>query len=108
MTFTAGENLNINVGQNMTTHVGMNKTDTVIMNTTESTGMMKSTTIGADANMMIMGSLMEFIKGDLKSDVTKERSDSASEVTVTSNTGSVNHNAKSKVQNNSGEKGNNF
>jgi len=107
MTFNC-KNMVVNVEQNLTTSVGMNKTDSIGLNSSESTGMTKSTTVGANANMMVMGNLMEFIQGDLTSEVVKGREESASEIKITSNNGNITKNAKGQIQNNSGEKGNNF
>ena len=107
MTFNC-KNMVVNVEQNLTTTVGMNKTDSIGMNSSENTGMMKSTTVGANANMMVMGNLMEFIQGDLTSEVVKGREESASQIKITSNKGNITKNAKGQIQNNSGEKGNNF
>ncbi|WP_452222558.1 phage baseplate assembly protein V, partial [Lacinutrix chionoecetis] len=102
------KNMVVNVEQNLTTTVGMNKTDSIGMNSSESTGMMKSTTVGANANMMVMGNLMEFIQGDLTSEVVKGREETAAEIKITSNNGNITKSAKGQIQNNSGEKGNNF
>lgn len=107
MTFNC-KNMLVNVEENLTTTVGMNKTESVGMNSNESTGMMKSTTVGMNANMMVMGNLMEFIQGDLTSEVVKGREESAAEIKITSNQGNITKNAKGQIQNNSGEKGNNF
>ena len=107
MTFNC-KNMVINVEENLTTTVGMNKMESVGMNSNESTGMMKSTTVGMNANMMVMGNLMEFIQGDLTSEVVKGREESAAEIKITSNQGNITKNAKGQIQNNSGEKGNNF
>lgn len=107
MTFNC-KNMVVNVDENMTTNVGRNKSDTVGMNSNENTGMMKSTTVGMNASMMVMGNLMEFIQGNLTSEVVKGREESAAEVKVTSNSGNISKNASGQVQNNSGEKGNNF
>ncbi len=107
MTLTC-KNLEINVGENMTTSVGRDKSDSIGGNTSESTGMMKTTSVGADANMMIMGSMMEYIQGDFNSETTNGRNDTAAEVSVQSNEGNITKNAKGDINSDSGAKGSNY
>ncbi|MFV0529916.1 MAG: bacteriophage T4 gp5 trimerization domain-containing protein [Flavobacteriales bacterium] len=100
--------MNINVGENMTTTVGMNKSDSIGMNNTESVGAMKMTSVVGDASMFITGKLTEMIEGDVHSETKKERKEYASEVENSSTEGKLHQNAKDQVENNSGEKSNNF
>lgn len=110
------KNMNINVSENMVTSVGMNQSDTVGMNRSQSIGLnasqniggMKMTSVIGNASMFITGKLTEIIEGDVESEVKKERKEYAAEVENSSVNGSINQNAQNVVNNNSGEKSNNF
>ncbi|SHF61858.1 Uncharacterized conserved protein, implicated in type VI secretion and phage assembly [Chryseobacterium arachidis] len=116
MTFNVGENLDINVGKNMNTSVGadqsnivgMNKTESITMNSSESVGAMKMTSVIGDASMMISGKLTEFIEGDVHSETKKERNEVSEGKIVTHSMGTHEQHSEKVVQNNSGEKSNNF
>ena len=112
--FNAGANMNISVGQNMTTTVGanqtntigMNKADTVAMNFSENVGAMKNVSVGANFMTHVIGSLMEFIKGDRESE-TKERKEIAKAVFLSSSEDKVQINASKNITKHSGEKSKN-
>jgi type VI secretion system secreted protein VgrG len=109
ITFNAGKNLNINVGENMSTNVGMNKTDFIAMNQTENVGMIKTTAVSGDANMFITGKLLEMIEGDVHSETQNGKTIvNSSEGIESSASGVISYNAQKKIENNGGEKSNNY
>ncbi|WP_228393935.1 phage baseplate assembly protein V, partial [Chryseobacterium artocarpi] len=101
ITFTAGKNMNINVGENMTTSVGMNKSDNITMNHTESVGMMKNLTIGANFMTNVVGSLMEFVKGNRESKAQEVKEQAKARMIVSQENNNI-HSQKT-FNNNSGE-----
>ncbi len=101
ITFTAGKNMNINVGENMNTTVGMNKSDSISMNHTESVGAMKNITIGANFMTNVVGSLMEFVKGNRESKAQEVKEQAKARTIVSQENNNI-HSQKT-FNNNSGE-----
>ena len=107
--FTAGANLNISVGQDMTTTVGanqsntitMNKSDSIGMNHVESVGMMKNLSIGANFMTNVVGSLMEFVKGNRESKAKEVKEQSKMRQIVSEENNDIH--SKKTFNNNSGE-----
>ena len=101
ITFNAGENLNINVGMNMTTSVGMNKSDSIGMNHMESVGMLKNISVGMDFMTNVVGSLMEFVKGNRETKAKEVKENSKKREIISQENNNI-HSQKT-FNNNSGE-----
>ncbi|AZA53652.1 type VI secretion system Vgr family protein [Chryseobacterium sp. G0201] len=101
-------NMNINVGENMTTNVGVNKMDTIVMNHSESIGSMKYVSTGADFITNVTGKMTEFIQGNKESHTDKDRLRVANGQITTQSQGTFEQHAEKEVQNNSGQKSNNY
>ncbi|MBM7419078.1 MULTISPECIES: type VI secretion system Vgr family protein [Chryseobacterium] len=110
------KNMFINVSENMTTSVGMDQSDTIGMNRTQSIGLnatqsvgaMKMTSVIGDTSMFITGKLTEMIEGDVHSETMKERNEVSEGKITTQSTGTNEQHSEKIVQNNSGEKSNNY
>lgn len=106
----------INVTENMTTSVGMDQSDTIGMNRTQSIGLnatqsvgaMKMTSVIGDTSMFITGKLTEMIEGDVHSETMKERNEVSEGKITTQSIGTNEQHSEKIVQNNSGEKSNNY
>jgi len=110
------KNMFINVTENMTTSVGMDQSDTIGMNRTQSIGLnatqsvgaMKMTSVIGDTSMFITGKLTEMIEGDVHSETMKERNEVSEGKITTQSIGTNEQHSEKIVQNNSGEKSNNY
>ncbi|MCD9618147.1 type VI secretion system Vgr family protein [Chryseobacterium gleum] len=95
------KNMNINVEENMTTTVGMNKSDSISMNHTESVGMMKNLSVGANFMTNVVGSLMEFVKGNRESKAKEVKENSKRREIISQENNDIH--AQNQFNNNSGE-----
>ena len=106
MNFIVAENMTSTIGQNQTNSVGMNKSETIGLNDTQNVGAIKSTSVIGNANMFISGKLTEIIEGDVQSESKKGRQEFSKGKTEVSSEGNIHKNAKTTINNNSGEKSN--
>ncbi|MEN2398939.1 phage baseplate assembly protein V [Flavobacterium sp. MC2016-06] len=107
MSFTAGENITMNAGQNMTTTVGMHKTDTIGGNHEEDITGSKTSKIGLNFILTVIGSMFEWIQGN-KEIESKDLKESAQEIFINSTEKSVNLRGAKDVNSHSGENSRNY
>ena len=95
------KNLNINVEENMTTNVNMSQINTVGMSQTESIGAVKSVTEGGNFMTNVVGSLIEFVKGNRESKAKEVKENSKRRQIISQENNDVH--SQTTFNNNSGE-----
>jgi type VI secretion system secreted protein VgrG len=108
MFINVGENMTTTVGRDQSDTIGMNRTQSIGMNATQSVGAMKMTSVLGDTSMFITGKLTEMIEGDVHSETKMERNEVSEGKITTQSTGTNEQHSEKIVQNNSGEKSNNY
>ncbi|WP_410492751.1 bacteriophage T4 gp5 trimerisation domain-containing protein, partial [Chryseobacterium sp. FP211-J200] len=95
------ESMTSTIGNNQSTSVGENQINSVGMNQTESIGALKNVSVGANYMTNVVGSLMEFVKGnrDSKAKEVKEQTKTRQIVSEENN----HIHSKDTFNNNSGE-----
>ena len=101
MFINVSESMTSTIGNNQSTSVGQNQSNTVGMNQTESVGMMKNLSVGANFMTNVVGSLMEFVKGNRETKAKEVKEQAKARQIVSQDNNDIH--SKKTFNNNSGE-----
>ena len=103
-TVNAGKNISFTAGMNINSSAALNLSESAGVNKSTSVGMINNVFVGGDSMMNVVGKMDVLVSGDYNSHAEKDRNVVGMNGVVTSSDKTINHHAKTEVQNNSAEK----